>query len=180
MAGPVISLSESDRNALWAHLIDSGRGTEEVAFLFARYDGADGGAFHVVEWYAVPPEGFAFCSAWHFELTDETRAYVIKRAHDLDVSLIEAHSHDDPDPPAFSPSDLYGFREFVPHVWWRLKGRPYSALVVSAGGLDGFAWRDGPDVPERLVGVEAEGRLFRASNLSALRWTSEMKGYSNG
>ena len=180
MAGPVISLTEADREALWAHLLDSGRGTEEVAFLFAQYDGANGGAFRVVEWYAVPPEGFAFCSAWHFELSDETRAYVIKRAHDLDASLIEAHSHDEPDPPAFSPSDLYGFTEFVPHVWWRLKRRPYSALVVSPGGLDGFVWRQRPDVPERLVAVEAEGRILRASHRSVLRWTNDMERYSDG
>lgn len=180
MAGPVVSMTEADRGALWAHLLESGRGTEEVAFLFARYDGASGGAFRVVEWYAVPPEGFAFCSAWHFELSDETRAYVIKRAHDLDASLIEAHSHDDPDAPAFSPSDLYGFSEFVPHVWWRLKGRPYGAMVVSPGGLDGFVWRQGPNVPERLVGVDAEGRLLRASHVSALRWTSDMGRYSDG
>lgn len=180
MAGPVISLTEADCEALWAHLLDSGRGTEEVAFLFAQYDGANGGAFRVVEWYAVPPEGFAFCSAWHFELSDETRAYVIKRAHDLDACLIEAHSHDDPDTPAFSPSDLYGFAEFVPHVWWRLKGRPYSALVISPGGLDGFVWRQGPDVPERLMGVDAGGAMLRASHLSALRWTSDMRRYSDG
>jgi hypothetical protein len=99
----------------------------------------------VIEWYAVPPGGFASCSAWHFELTDKTRAYVIKRAHDSDGCLIEGHSHDDPDPPALSASDLFGFREFVPHVWWRLHGRPYTALVVSQGGLDGFVWRRGPD-----------------------------------
>ena len=180
MSGPLIHITEADREALWAHLLESARGTEEVAFLFARFDGANGGAFRVMEWYAVPPDGFAFCSAWHFELSDETRAYAIKRAHDLGASLIEVHSHDDPDPPAFSPSDLYGFSEFVPHVWWRLKARPYSAVVVSPGGLDGFVWRNGADVPERLEGVEADGKLFGASQLSALRWTSDMERYSDG
>lgn len=179
MPGSVIHLAETVREALWEHLIESGRGTEEVAFLFARYDSANGGTFRVIEWYAVPPEGFAFCSAWHFELSDETQAYVIKRAHDLDASLVEVHSHHCPAPPAFSPSDLYGFEEFVPHVWWRLKGRPYCAIVVSPGGLDGFVWQQGPDVPERIVGVEAEGRMFRASHLSALQWTSDMEGYSD-
>jgi len=180
MGGPTIQLTETDREALWAHLLESTRGTEEVAFLFARYEGATGRAFRVFDWYAVPPEGFAFCSAWHFELSDQTRGFVIKRAHDLGACMIEVHSHDDPDPPAFSPSDLYGFREFVPHVWWRLKGRPYGALVVSPGGLDGLVWRQGPDAPERVAGVEVEGTVRRASHLSALRWTTEMEEYSDG
>ena len=83
--------------------------------------------FEYIEWYAVPADGFSVCNEYHFELTDEVRAQVIKRAHDLGASIAEVHSHHGPWPAAFSPSDQLGFREFVPHVWWRLKGRPYLA-----------------------------------------------------
>lgn len=179
MSAPIVELTADDARGLWAHLLESSRGTEEVAFLFAVYDPAGGGRFRVLEWYPVPPDGFTFCSAFHFELSDETRAYVIKRAHDLDACLIEVHSHDDPFPPAFSPSDLYGFDEFVPHVWWRLKGRPYVAVVVAAGGLDGFVWRTAPNEPERILGVEVNGRLRAASQKSSMRWTNQMQGYSD-
>ncbi len=28
----------------------------------------------------------------------------------------------------------------MPHVLWRLKGRPYAAVVVAASGIDGLVW----------------------------------------
>src|SRR5258705_14004666 len=109
--------------ALRAHLLPEDSPLEQAAFAYARpaFDEvAD--VFRVVEWQPVPPEGFVYQSEIGFELTDETRAMVIKRAHDLGASLIEVHSHTGRWPAKFSPSDRYGFTEFVPHVWWRLKG----------------------------------------------------------
>lgn len=176
MPGAVLRLTTEFKEELWAHLLESGRGTEEAAFIFAKFEPNGSRAFHVLDWYPVPPAGFAFCSAYHFELTDETRALVIKRAHDLRASLVEVHSHDDSDPPAFSPTDLLGFEEFVPHVWWRLKGLPYLAVVVARGGLDGLTWRKGPDAPERITGVEVGGELLPASHRSPLKWTTELEG----
>ena len=163
----VVSLTPRMRKEVWAHLLESDRGTEEAAFLFANPAGAN--AFRAIEWQPVLPGGFSFCSAYHFELADDTRVRVIKRAHDLGACLVELHSHLDPDPPAFSPSDLSGFVEFVPHVWWRLKCRPYMAIVVSAGGLDGLVWRTGPDVPEEIAGVKVGRKLLPASHRSLSR-----------
>lgn len=180
MKDVILRLTSDFKIRLWDHLLGSGRGTEEAAFLFAKGDPNGSGVFRVLDWYPVPPEGFAFCSAYHFELTDETRSHVIKRAHDLGASLVEVHSHDDPEPPAFSSSDLFGFDEFVPHVWWRLKGRPYMAIVVAPGGLDGLTWREGPSAPERIAGVEVGGEILPASHRSPLRWTSDMEGYTHG
>jgi hypothetical protein len=38
----------------------------------------------------------------------------------------------------------------VPHLWWRLKARPYAAIVVGGEAFDGFAWIDSADEPEQI------------------------------
>ena len=40
----------------------------------------------------------------------------------------------------FSASDMYGFSDYVPHCRWRLRGRPYLAVVVSPRSVDALAW----------------------------------------
>lgn len=157
------------RDALWAHLLPERTGPEEAAFVYAICETGDGAQLlRYVEWQQVPPKGFASRSAFHFELADEMRAAVIKRAHDLGASLVEFHSHTGPWPPAFSPSDLAGLREFVPHVWWRLKGRPYVAVVVARSGFDGLAWLRGPTAPEPLDGILVGESVLTPTGLS--RW----------
>ena len=126
----VLHLATDDYHRIWQHLFDDGSCTEASGFLFVRHQPQAGQHIFVyLEWYPVPPDGYAVRNEFHFELTDEVRAQVIKRAHDLDASIVEVHSHGGSWPAAFSPSDQWGFREFVPHVWWRLKGRPYLAVV---------------------------------------------------
>ena len=75
----------------------------------------------------------------------------------------------------FSPSDMYGFSDYVPHCRWRLRGRPYLAVVVSPAGMDALAWTsadgkaigldairpaggcgDVPDQPETIESLKAE------------------------
>ena len=168
----VLALPPDIQAALWRHLLPDGKAPEQVAFVFAAHEtgrGAD--LFRYVEWRPVPSEGFASRSAFHLELADETRAGVIKRAHDLGASLVEFHSHTGRWPAAFSGSDLAGFREFVPHVWWRLKRRPYLAVVVTRSGFDGFAWLTGPMVPEPLGGILVDEKVLTPTGLS--RWGAD-------
>ena len=66
---------------LLQHLLREPNGDEQAAFVFARFS-ADDNTFHFVEWLAVPPDGFAVQLPYHFELTDATRAQIVKRAHD--------------------------------------------------------------------------------------------------
>lgn len=165
----LLELPGDVHDSLWKHLLPEEPGPEEAAFIFALYGADNGiGIFRCVEWFPVPPGGFASRSPFHFELSDTTRAAVIKRAHDLNTSLIEFHSHTGAWPVRFSPSDWRGFEEFVPHVWWRLKGRPYAAVVVAATGFDGLVWSTGPDAPVRLDGIFVDGLLLQATHLSPM------------
>ena len=124
--------------------------------------------FEFVEWYPVPPDGFVERSWYHLELTDEVRAGVIKRAHDLGASIVEFHSHAGSRPAAFSPTDQRGLREFVPHVWWRLGKKPYFAVVVTHNDFDGLAWISDPKNPQHLDGIMVGDRLLKPTRLSSL------------
>ena len=128
---------------------------EHVAFLFTEPPAADE-PLRVVEIYRVPPEGFDYQSSHHVALTDEVRGHVIKRAWNLGGCLVEVHSHGGGPPAWFSGSDLRGFKEWVPHVRWRLRGRTYVALVFAGADFDALVW-DGPD-PGPLSAMLVDGR----------------------
>ncbi len=167
----LIDLPSGFKEALWAHLLPKKFISEEAAFVFVqkRDEGTNEYVLRALDWYPVPPSGFSSRSSVHLELTDETRGIVIKRAHDLGASLVEFHSHSGPWSVAFSISDLSGFEEFVPHVWWRLRGRPYAAVVVGQSGFDGLIWLQDPQEALHLDGIRVEGKLLKANKLSSLR-----------
>ena len=144
---------------------------ESAGFLFASpKEEGESTVFEGLEWFPVPPDGFLSVSEYHFVLTDDVRAKVIKRAHDLGSSLVEFHSHTGDEPAAFSPSDHRGFEEFVPHVRWRLRGRPYLAVVITRSDFDGLAWVSESTQPRRLDGLVVDGNLQRPTHLSTLGW----------
>ena len=167
----VIELPAAVYEELHRHLVRNPGANEEAAFVFAKHD-ATQNRFEYLEWFAVTPEGFVVQLPYHFELTDETRARTIKRAHDLGCSVIEFHSHTGPWPAQFSSSDWAGFEEIVPHMWWRLKRRPYAAVVVTEDGFDGFAWLVDANTPARLAGISAGGQLLEPTRLSPLERVS--------
>lgn len=160
------------RASIWEHLLDSRTDDEEAAFVFAEYRETDRSReFRLLEWLAVPADGFADRSPYYFELTDEMRARIIKRAHGLGASVVELHSHGGSWPAAFSPSDLSGFREWVPHIFWRLQERPYAAVVVAAESFDGIAWIEDVEKPERLNAVVTDaGDRLTPTHRSSLRF----------
>ena len=167
----LLKMSKTVRTDIWAHLLPKRFLVEEAAFMFVRHDiKNEDEIFKYLEWFPVPPNGFLSRSGYHFELTDEVRAKAIKQAHDLNASLVELHSHKGRQPAQFSPSDLLGFREFVPHVLWRLKMRPYLAVVVSRSGFDGLVWMVNPDDPKGLDGILVEKTVLKPTKLSNLRY----------
>lgn len=169
MSSVILRMPAGVHTVVRQHLLPEKAHVEEAAFIYATYTDTTGSRrLEYCEWWAVPADGFASRSANHLELSDTTRGAVIKRAHDLGVCLIEFHSHVGPWPARFSPSDLSGFEDFVPHVFWRLKGRPYAAVVVARTGFDAFVWMTDPRMPERLTGIDAGGGLLFPSGLSPL------------
>jgi proteasome lid subunit RPN8/RPN11 len=160
-------------NEMRRHLLPRGTSNEQAGFVFAHTGGLSGDSltFHFAEWLRLNRDDFAHQSLYHLELRDETRARVIKRAHDLQCSLIEFHSHPGPWPAQFSGSDFRGFDEFVPHVLWRLKGRPYAAAVVSPSGLDALAWVSSPRefLPVKSVKLGTEQLNPTGLSIKAIR-----------
>ena len=168
-----VSLITSGREhrKLMEHLLPTHTKREQAAFLFARaHHGGDEVRFEVIETRKLAADDFAVQQSDYFELCDESRAEVIKRAHDLRASLIEIHSHTGPWPAEFSISDRMGLRETVPHMWWRLDERPYIALVVTKTEFDALVWLDDPKVPRGLDAWRVEARLFFPTNNSLRGW----------
>ncbi len=76
----VVSVPAKTHRLLWKHLL-SGSEAEEVAFGSASVDRGEKQAhWDVLSWRPIPPSGFRKRSLYHLELTDETRAGVIKDA----------------------------------------------------------------------------------------------------
>ncbi len=168
---PTIQIPEEVYRKIHDHLLPEEPEAEEAAMVFAQPIFSDErlDRLEYLEWYAVDPSGFSFRSLYHFELSDKTRAYVIKRAHDLGASIIEFHSHPYPYDAVFSWSDLSGFEEFVPHVWWRLKGKPYAAVVVAPSNIDALIWYNGPNTPEQVNEIVIGDRSIKPTRLTMNR-----------
>lgn len=160
-------LPNSVHRQLWKHLLPPAPVSEEVAFVYVKQRIEDETLYlDYINWDPVLPTDFVTRSEYHLQLSDEARASVIKRAHDLNASLVEFHSHLGSWPAQFSSSDFEGFDEFVPHVLWRLKQRPYIAVVVAQSGFDGLVWKENVNAFQRLNGIMVDGQLFKSSGLS--------------
>ena len=67
--------------------------------------------------------------------------------------------------PYLLPGNLEGLEEFVPHVRWRLGGRPYAALVFAPDGFDAMVWADESGAPEPLEALRVvDGPVLAPSN----------------
>lgn len=152
-----IDLPREQWNEIHSHLLSGS--VEQAAVVFARVSRAtDDLVFSYVRHHCFSANEFDFQSAYHIELSDEARGWMIQTAWQLGTAIVEFHSHVSHKYPAeFSVSDSNGFREFVPHVWWRLRGKPYAAVVVAPTGVDGLVWANNPDTPVALGGIYAGG-----------------------
>lgn len=166
-----LHLSNELYDELRVHLLPPGVRLEQAAFLFAKstQDGATIG-FNVIEVRKLWARDFDSQEAAHLELSDETRKWLIKRAHDLGCSLIEMHSHPTPWPAEFSEYDRQGLLETVPHMWWRLANRPYVAIVVAPSGIDALVWLSGPGKPMALGALIAGTQIIKPTNRSLPKW----------
>ena len=140
-------------------------GSEHAVFLFATTTSDDSKLdFQVKDYYLVPDEE-TDNSSYDLSLTEESQSKIIKRAWVSKCSLIEIHSHPFTKKGAgFSYYDLDGFKQFVPHVWWRLKGSPYIALVFGNADYDALAWVDNPNESVPLTGIIVDNTILEPTN----------------
>lgn len=163
----VVRLTTAQYRALQDHLF-SGK-VEQVAFAFADWQTrGTRGFFRTLDLELIPSTGFALQSAVHIELSEYTQARIIKAAFDRCACLVEFHSHRSRSPAQFSWSDLDGFKDFVPHVRWRLGGRPYAAAVFHKGSFDGLVWHGESPVPLKEITV-GDRAGYRATGLTLTR-----------
>lgn len=152
---------------IMTHLLPEKTMNEQAAFIYAKTESVNGVLrFNYIDSDLMLSKDFVYHSDFYLELRDEKRAEIIKRAHDLDASLTEWHSHPLFWPATFSKSDLLGFREFVPHVMWRLKGRPYAAVVVTPSDFDALVWSENPKIPYQLNSLKVGSRNLYPTGLT--------------
>jgi hypothetical protein len=171
----ILRLGAESQISIWDHLLRNKDVSEEAAFAFVQRETLKGvDIFTAIDWYAVRPDEFEYRSKYHIELSDDTKALVIKKAHDYDASLVEFHSHLGRWPAEFSPSDFSGLRDFVPHILWRLNGRPYVAVVITpAQDFDGLVWTSTDRPPAQLNAIETEHRTLFSTGLSIIALEDE-------
>jgi hypothetical protein len=156
-------LSDEMHRRLWRHLLIGD--DEQVAFVFAEAIANEGISFRARDLYLVPSEELLVQRSFHVSLTDDALAQIIKLAWDKRLALVELHCHTDPTWPAqFSPSDLRGFTDFVPHIRWRLRGQPYLAIVAAPSDFDALLWQD--ESPEALDKLIVGGQPFEPTGLT--------------
>jgi hypothetical protein len=168
----LVRLRDADLGRLRAHLLPRMSRQEQGAFLFCHHSVSPAGdkVFDCEYWQALRPEDYEIQAGDYLELGDAARARLIKEAHDRKLCLVESHSHPGPYPAAFSYSDLAGLDEFVPHVRWRLHGRPYAALVFARAGFDGLAWTDGSkNEAQQVAAIETDRGRISATCLTLTR-----------
>jgi hypothetical protein len=141
------------------------RKTEQVAFLLAK--SAEPNSLTVVEAYLVPPDELVHESRFHAEVLEEALAKIIKMAADRNLLLVEVHSHPGcKRDTGFSPSDLAGFRDFVPHIFWRLRVKDYAALVFGDNDYDALAWTNQPLNPVPFGALVVDGKATRPTGVT--------------
>ena len=150
--GITLTIPPSIASTLRDHLA-GGRG-EQLAFMLAE---PTAGGFLVTDCRTVAAPGLDDQTPWHLALGEDERGAVIKWAHEDGGVLVEAHVHRDGFAAALSPYDLDNLADWVPHVRWRLRHRPYIALVFSGGTFDGLAWGASYDAPEQVGTLLIEG-----------------------
>lgn len=163
----VVHMSSAVLADIRTHLLPSGSRMEQGGFGFCGFrESGQQQYFDLIEWLPLGPGDYVRQATDYLELADAARARVIKRAHDLKASLVEFHSHPGPYPAALSIADLIGLEEFVPHVRWRLKAKPYAALVFARSSFDGLAWIDSDNVPIQVAGIETGKQFVTATALT--------------
>ncbi|MFN8140419.1 MAG: hypothetical protein U0R49_11540 [Fimbriimonadales bacterium] len=163
----VLRFSASQWGQIQDHLVPKLLSPEQAAFAFMESaESRDDLILTCIEVRLLAGNELSHQSVYNIEVAESVQAEVIKRAHDLSSSLMELHSHVFDSGPSFSYSDWLGFEEFVPHVWFRLKQKPYAALVMSPAGIDALGWESDPRRPVEVSAVLIGDQVLAPSRIS--------------
>lgn len=165
-----IDLTGRQYTEIWEHLLPEGATYESAAFIFAEFQEVNQSlVLKAQDYFLVGKDGFKAQFGDYIELSDKARVSIIKKAHQTNTALIELHSHpfNSHWAAAFSLADMNGFEETVPHMWWRLPGRPYAAIVVSPCGFDSLVWQQDPHSPECLTALRVDSELLRPTGMTS-------------
>jgi|HubBroStandDraft_6_1064221.scaffolds.fasta_scaffold00159_38 hypothetical protein len=167
-----LSVAPDLLDTLLGHL---GSEPESIAFMRCKEPGDDK-VFRIDDLYLVDNTRRTIGLDGHCDLDDSIRSDVIKWASESQDCLVEAHSHGLLFPPTrFSGFDLNQLRDWVPHVRWRLGGRPYAALVTASREVDGIAWCG--DDAEAIDEIRIDGQTSIATtSLSFPIWEELIHG----
>lgn len=157
-------------NTLLHHLFQDRR--EQAAFAFSR-EVEEHGERQLIcdDLYLAGEADFEVRARDYILLADDALARLIKSAWDRQRCIVEFHSHPmSSDLVGFSPSDLDGLSEIVPYVRWRLRGRPYAAVVVGRTGIDAMAWTQDGAAPQRVDALMVGGQALRPSQIGHEAW----------
>lgn len=135
--------------------------TERMAFLLAAA-AEDGRRWTVAdEMYLADGADYAYQSPHGTALADSVRPHVLGWASASGNALVEVHSHGALSRrTTFSPTDLEGLAEVVPQMLWRLRVRPYTALVLGDGDIDALTWERKGELPTPPSVVVLGGRTL--------------------
>ena len=164
-----VDLTTHQYTEIWKHLLPEDSSSEYAAFIFAKpVESSHSMVLEAQEFWLIGRDGFKAQCDDYIELSDETRVSIIKKAHHTNTALIELHSHpfNSPWAAAFSLTDMNGFEETVPHMWWRLPDRPYGAIVVAPCGFDSLVWLKDPCSPECLTSLRVDGEILQPTNMT--------------
>lgn len=165
-----LHLTTTQNDQLRAYLFDT---SERVAFLFAAL--ADGGHdAHVAELWLLDEHDYQHTNRYGVELAEHVRPQLIRTAHQHEYAVIEAHAHDWPGRHTrFSTTDLDGLSELGPHMTWRLRGRPYTALVFGQDSFDALQWHSTGEVTT-VDALVIDGKPVGPTALSLTRVSDRM------
>ncbi len=171
---PAVIHAEHD---LWAeavcHLDEE---PERIGFFLAAWESA-ARRFDLVAWRPIDPADITWNETdFHVSLPGTIQANQIAWATTEGLTLVEAHSHGPRWPAEFSLIDLDGFVDWVPHLWWRLRRRPYAAIVTGGGGLDALCWTEDPGRPEAVAELRAGDLSISTTGLTMDRIASRPDG----
>ncbi len=162
-------IDEQNWATVTSHLLPSAECAESAAFLFGHYNSEEQ-IISAMGCHLCDRSDLVAQSTDYLELSDDGRARLIKRAHDENACLVELHSHPFSAHAVFSLLDISGLRETVPHMLWRLRGKPYAAVVVARQSFDALVWADDIRHPERLEAIVVGDRHLKPSDSSLRLW----------